>query len=106
MGFILKAAFVVLVVIVSVMLDVIVRLIDWSLTPSGQARRVETMTSIDTVNQELHLAFGDREAAGDPDEADTEPYTSEAQRAQMVAEALAYADTELDIDVVVQDEFV
>lgn len=108
MAFILNAMLVVLVLVVSIAVDLFLRLLDWSLTPSGQARRVDGMSNIDTVNNELFVAFGHREGAGDPDEADTTPYTSEAERKALVASAMAYADTELDVHVEYEtgDEFV
>jgi hypothetical protein len=77
MGLIIKGVFVVLCIVVSVAVQTLLRILDWTLTPSGQARTVVSMPPLQTVNQELHSAFGLREAAGDPDEEVTTPYTNE-----------------------------
>ncbi len=63
--------------------------------------RLQPMTN-SAVNSELLQAFGARECAGDSDEAETTPYTSEADRKRMVE--LALADTLLVIDVTVVDD--
>jgi hypothetical protein len=76
------------------------------LTKRPYESRLQPMTNQE-VNRELAQTFGNREAAGDPEEAETTPYTSRAQLTSMLDDALqGFDDTDLDLDVVVQDEFV
>lgn len=89
MTLVFKVVVVLFSLTLAIAIDLLLRIFDWALTPSGRGRNVGRM---DEVNNELLVTFGERELADDSDEETTTPWTD--------------AEDYIDVTYVHDDEFV